>query len=89
MEPSACLDVAAQSLKLLLLLSVPLLASALLSGVLTGLLAVATRLSEPAIGMAARSLCVLGGLLLIAPWIGERVKAFASATWQLISRVGG
>jgi len=89
MEPSACLDVAAESLKLLLLLSIPFLAAALLSGILTGLLAVATRLSEPAIGMAARSLCVLGGILLIAPWLAERVKAFACATWQLIAHAGG
>lgn len=80
-------EVVLESLSLVLLLSAPVISIALLTSVIVGWLGHYTRLSEPAIGSLARLIAGLGGLLLVAPWVGARVLEFAQRTWQLISQV--
>jgi flagellar biosynthesis protein FliQ len=84
MSPEALYALTREGLYLVLLLSAPVLAVALTTNLLTGFLAHYTKLSEPAIGNVARMIAVLGALLMIAPWIGGRLVAFAQNAWQLM-----
>jgi flagellar biosynthesis protein FliQ len=84
MTPEALYEVSRQGLFLVLLLSAPVLAVALATNILTGLLAHYTRLSEPAVGNVARMIAVLGALLIIGPWIGGRLVSFAQSVWHLL-----
>jgi flagellar biosynthesis protein FliQ len=82
--PEALYEVSRQGLFLVLLLSAPVLAVALATSILTGLLSHYTRLSEPAVGNVARMIAVLGALLIIGPWIGGRLVSFAQSVWLLL-----
>ena len=84
MDGSQLGEIAVEGLYLILLLSAPLLSLALLTGIIVGWLSHYTKLSEPAIGNLARLLAVMGGLLPVAPWIGDRTVQFAQKTWALL-----
>ena len=84
MDGSLLVEIALEGLYLILLLSAPLISLALLTGVIVGWLSHYTKLNEPAIGNLSRLLAVLGGLLLVAPWIGDRTVQFAQKTWALL-----
>jgi type III secretory pathway component EscS len=87
MNTGGLLNIAEQLLYLLMMLSLPVLAAALLSGVVTGILAAGTRISEPAIGLSARMLSVLAVLLVFLPWMGTEIMDYARDTWQLLLNI--
>ena len=80
-------EIVSEGLYLVLLLSAPIIAVALLSSIIVGLLAHYTRLNEPAIGTLSRLIAVLAGLLAISPWIGRHAVQFAEKTLQLLQHV--
>lgn len=87
MTSSDLYDLGRETLVLVLLLSLPLLGAALLSGVFTGILTSYTKLSDPAIGVVARVVAVLVALLVFSPWLGQSIVAYTHETWSLIQRV--
>ncbi len=72
-----------EALLLALLLSAPPLLTALLVGLLTGLLQAATSLQEHALGAVPRIAVVIASLIITGPWIGARLARFATEVLAL------
>ncbi len=88
MTDSALLALGREAVLLVLLLSAPPLAAALVVGIATGILQAATQVQEPTIGLVPRVAAVLGALGVAAPWIGARLARFAGHCLELAGRVG-
>jgi flagellar biosynthetic protein FliQ len=73
------LAMVADLLRLGLLLCMPLLGVVLLVGVLVGVLQVATQLQDPSIAFVPKLVAFVVALVLLAPWMLERLTAYASA----------
>ncbi|APW62121.1 Flagellar biosynthetic protein FliQ [Paludisphaera borealis] len=59
-----------------LLLGGPLLASALLVGLIVNILQTLTQLNEPVVGLVPRLVTVIAVLLLLVPWLLSRWMSF-------------
>jgi flagellar biosynthesis protein FliQ len=71
------IDWSREALRMALLLGGPLLASALIVGLVINLLQTLTQLHEPVVGLVPRMVAVLLVLLAILPWLLGRWLSFA------------
>ncbi len=76
MDPTL-LGLAREGLVLALLVSLPPLLAALLTGLVVGALQSATQIQEPGVAVVPRLAAVLGALAVAGPWIGLRLVRFA------------
>ena len=89
MNPADLHDIGREALTLALLLSLPVIAAALVAGLVTGLFQAYTRMSEPAINQVARIAAVLVVALMLVTWVADHVSSFAERVFGLIHVVGG
>jgi type III secretion HrpO family protein len=83
MDP-AILQLGREALVVVLFVSAPPLAAALVVGLATGVLQAATQVQEQSLGVVPRLVAVLGALALAAPWIGARVVRFTAHCLELV-----
>ncbi|MDJ0765210.1 MAG: flagellar biosynthetic protein FliQ [Myxococcota bacterium] len=81
------MDVVREGFVLALVLCIPILGAALAAGLMTSLLGMFTKISEPAIAHVARIAAISLVLLATAPWIFGRVARFAERIWSLVQAV--
>jgi type III secretion HrpO family protein len=84
---STLLALGREALVLVLVVSAPPLAAALVTGLVVGVLQAATQVQEPSLGVAPRLLAVFVALGVSGPWIGAHVVRFAAACLDLLPRV--
>jgi flagellar biosynthesis protein FliQ len=77
-----------EGLLLALLVAAPLLAAALLAGVITSLLGAFTQIQDPAVSLVPRVAAVGVALVLFAPSIGHQLEVFVGRVWPLVVAVG-
>jgi flagellar biosynthesis protein FliQ len=77
MDLTYAIDWSRESLRMALILGGPLLAAALLVGLLIGIVQTLTQLHEPVVAMVPRLLAVGVVLFLILPWLLGRWVSFA------------
>jgi flagellar biosynthesis protein FliQ len=77
MDMTQAIDATREALQMALLLGGPLLAAALLVGLLINVGQTLTQLHEPVLGMIPRLVAVALVLLLILPWLLGRWVSFA------------
>ena len=77
-----------EALLLVLLLSAPPLAAALVVGIVTGVLQAATQVQDPSLPVVPRLVAVLSALAAAGPWIGAHLVRFAAACLDLSARMG-
>jgi flagellar biosynthesis protein FliQ len=77
MEMTHAIDWSRQALQMSLLLGGPLLAAALLVGLVINVGQTLTQLHEPVVGLIPRLVAVVLVLLLILPWMLARWVSFA------------
>lgn len=70
------------------MVALPMLAAALLAGVVAGGLAARLGLSDPVAGAVLRGLAVLGVLVLMADDLGARARDLATEAWSGLAEVG-
>jgi flagellar biosynthesis protein FliQ len=70
------IDWSREALRMSLLLGGPLLAAALIAGLLINILQTVTQLHEPVVGLVPRLVAVLLVLLAILPWLVGRWVSF-------------
>ncbi len=87
MTPSDLHDLGREALILVIVLSLPFLGAALLSGVIAGLFQSFTKMTEPTINHVARITAVLLVALAVAPFVAGEISGFADRVWSLISVV--
>jgi flagellar biosynthetic protein FliQ len=71
------IDWSREALRMALLLGGPLLAAALVAGLVVNVLQTLTQLHEPVVGLVPRLIAVLLVLLAILPWLVGRWVSFA------------
>lgn len=76
MEMSYLIDWSREALRMALLLGGPLLAAALLVGLVVNVLQTLTQLHEPVVSLVPRLVIVLLVLLAILPWLLDRWVGF-------------
>lgn len=78
MDMTHAIDWSRAALQMSLLLGGPLLAAALVVGLLINIGQTLTQLHEPVVGLIPRLVAVALMLLLILPWLASRWVAFAT-----------
>ncbi|MBU9376025.1 type III secretion system export apparatus subunit SctS [Burkholderia multivorans] len=77
MTSSAILDLTRQALMLVLLLSLPIVLIATVTGLVVAILQAVTQVQDANIGIAVRLIAVMVALVLLSGWLGSEVLRFA------------
>jgi flagellar biosynthetic protein FliQ len=86
MSPELVLGIGLQALRVLLLLSAPLLLVALLVGLLIGVFQAATQINEMTLSFIPKLLAVAATLAIAGPWM---LNLLVSYTRELITGIPG
>ena len=78
MTPEFVVSMAGEAIKLVLLLSAPLLGVGLVVGLIVAVLQATTQVQEMTLSFVPKIISVLLALLLAAPWMLSRLSYFAS-----------
>lgn len=84
MSTSIALQMTSDLLKMALVVLSPLLAVILVSGLVISILQVATQIQDPALAFAPKLAIFLVALIVLSPWIAERVIAYANSLFSKI-----
>lgn len=85
MTPSMACDVIRQALETTFWLALPLLAVGLIAGILVSLFQIVTSMQDPSVGSVPRLAAFLVGLVLLLPWMINRLMGY---TTQLFGDFG-
>lgn len=77
MTSSTILDLTRQALMLVLLLSLPIVLIATVTGLVVAILQAVTQVQDANIGIAVRLIAVMVALVLLSGWLGGEVLGFA------------
>ncbi|MGO8998359.1 MAG: flagellar biosynthetic protein FliQ [Polyangiaceae bacterium] len=77
MTPAVLVDAARGALLLALSLSLPIVAVAALVGFVVAAFQAATQIQDPTVAHLPRLLAVIAALVVLTPWIGREMGAFA------------
>ena len=77
MSPAALLDAARGALLLAVALSLPIVAAAAVVGFVVAAFQAASQIQDPTIAHLPRLIAVVAALVMLGPWIGHEVAAFA------------
>ena len=78
------IDLAREALIQAFFLAAPLLAAALLTSVLMGMLQTLTQVQDSAVSMVPRILAVLAALGICLPWMLDRIVEYSQTLFQQI-----
>jgi len=76
-DSATLIELARRALWLAVTLAAPIVLLSLGVGLVVGLVQAATQIQEFTLSFVPKILAVLLGLLLLAPWMGEQLAAFA------------
>ena len=88
MDSQWVLDWSEEALRLALVLSLPVLATALVAGIILGLLQTVMQLSEGAFAQIPRMIVVGVAVMMLLPWMIGQWVSFTVALMSSISRGG-
>ena len=84
MTPESVVAIGQQALQVIVLLSAPMLLSALLAGLLIGMLQAATQINELTLSFIPKLMVLVGALWIGGPWMLELITTYAE---RLISDI--
>lgn len=84
MTPEAVVAIGQQALQVIVLLSAPLLLSALLVGLFIGMLQAATQINEMTLSFIPKLIVLVAALWIAGPWMLELITDYAT---RLISDI--
>ena len=82
LEAANLLELGRAALRLVLILSAPVVLVALAVGLLVGLFQAASQIQEFTLSFVPKILAVLVALALLLPWMGEQLVRFAQAAFS-------
>jgi flagellar biosynthetic protein FliQ len=88
MTPENAIHVIREALMAAFWLSLPLLAIGFCVGIVMNLIQVATSLQDSAFSTFPRLVAFLGGLVLLMPWMLNRLTSYTSAVFTDIAKYG-
>ena len=86
MNSEMAVDLVSDLLKLALVLSLPLLVVILLVGLLISVLQVVTQVQDPSIAFVPKLVLFVIVLVLLAPWMLNRLTAFGVASFARLAQ---
>ena len=86
MAPALLLDAAREALLLALALSLPVVGISALVGVVVAAFQSASQLQDPTLAHLPRLLAVIVSLIVLGPWIGHQLGAFAEQMLLMAAR---
>jgi flagellar biosynthetic protein FliQ len=89
MTPQTAVEVIRQALLAAFWLGAPLLAVGFAAGILISLLQITTSIQDTAFSTVPRLAAFLGGLLILMPWMFERMASYAAAILGNLGRYAG
>ena len=89
MTPELAVEVIRQALMATFWLGAPLLAIGFVAGIVIGLVQITTSIQDPAFNTIPRLAAFLLGLLLLMPWMFQRMAAYTSAILGNLSKYAG
>jgi flagellar biosynthesis protein FliQ len=88
MTPENAIQVIREALMAAFWLSLPLLAIGFCVGIVMNLIQVATSLQDSAFSTFPRLVAFLGGLVLLMPWMLNKLTSYTSAVFTTIAKYG-
>lgn len=88
MTHDIALALVSETLRLGLVLCLPLLAVILLFGILISVLQVVTQVQDASIAFVPKLVAFVVALVLLAPWMLSKLTAFAASMFQRLALVG-
>ncbi len=88
MTPDFVVDLVTEMLWLATWLAMPILGAGLSVGLVVSVIQAATQIQENAIAFVPKLLAVGTTLLLMAPWMIERITLFATVLFEEIAKMG-
>ena len=79
MTPDSVVQIIREALMVAFWLAAPLLAIGFVAGIAVSLVQIATSMQDTAFSTVPRLIAFLGGLLLLMPWMLQRLMAYATA----------
>ena len=89
MSEQAAVDVVRQALMTTFWLSLPLLATGFVAGVVMSLIQIVTSMQDSAFGTVPQLAAFLGGLLLFLPWMLMKLVAYTVALFGDLGKYAG
>ncbi|MCK9173589.1 MAG: flagellar biosynthesis protein FliQ [Desulfuromonas sp.] len=89
MTPDFVVDLGRDAVRIVLLISAPMLLSGLLIGLLVSIFQAATQINEQTMTFIPKIVVVLASLIIAAPWIIRIMLSFTRAVFDNILLVGG
>lgn len=89
MTPESVLEIANQSIATLLWITAPVMAVALVSGLLIALFQALTSVQEMTLTFVPKIILVFVVLLLVMPWMADKMNLFAIQLFDKIVAIGG
>jgi flagellar biosynthetic protein FliQ len=89
MTPETVVEVLRQALLPAFWLGAPLLAIGFVAGIVISLLQITTSIQDAAFSTVPRLAAFLAGLLLLMPWMFERLASYAAAILGNLGRYAG
>ena len=85
MDPASLVEHAQRALVLTLVLVLPVLLVAAVVGRVVAALQAASQIQDPTLAHLPRLLAVIAALVLLGPWIGSQIGAFAEQMFVMAS----
>ncbi|MCA9591106.1 MAG: flagellar biosynthetic protein FliQ [Myxococcales bacterium] len=86
MPPATLVEHAQQALLLSAAVVLPVVGVAAIVGVLVAAFQAASQIQDPTISHLPRMLAVIVALVVLGPWMGAQIGAFAERTFTMIAR---
>lgn len=86
MNPSVLVEQGQNALLLSLAVALPILAVAALVGLIVAAFQAASQIQDPTIAHLPRLLAVIAALVVLGPWMGSQIGAFAEQMLLLAAR---
>ena len=86
MTPETVVEIMRQALMLTFWLAGPLLAIGFVAGIVISLVQIATSIQDNAVSSIPRLVAFLAGLLLLLPWMLQKIMAYTLALFGNLSR---
>ncbi|MDQ6993373.1 MAG: flagellar biosynthesis protein FliQ [Mariprofundus sp.] len=84
MSPDIVIQIGSEALKLILLLSLPMLGVALVVGIAISLFQAVTQIQEMTLTFVPKIICVFIAMILAAPWMIEKMVSYTHEIFALI-----
>ena len=84
MDPDSVIQIGSEAIKMVLFISLPMLAVALIVGIAISLFQAVTQIQEMTLTFVPKIIAVFAAMIIAAPWMTERMISFTSDIFNMI-----